>query len=160
MIPIGLSHYNSAFAPGKQCLVGGGGASPSMDQSESSISGSKIEFKKCPLDVMGPVLKQASVDNHITDRRSWQTEIGDGKYFAHECDALPVKTLWPEDMHTFAQRTILEVPEGWKLVVGFTTDSVHSILAQVNQNSHNKVKIAIQFEDGWNVDGWCVKRTL
>ena len=41
--------------------------------------------------------------------------------------------------------------------VGFTTDSVHSILAQVNQNSHNKVKIAIQFEDGWNVDGWCVR---
>ena len=69
-----------------------------MAQSESSISGSKIQFKQCPLDVMGPVLKQASVDNHITDRRSWQTEIGDGKYFAHECDALPVKTLWPEDM--------------------------------------------------------------
>ena len=62
-----------------------------------------------------------------------------------------------DSMHTFAPRTILEVPEGWELVVGFTTDSVNSILAQVNQNSHNKVKIAIQFEDGWNVDGWCVR---
>ena len=107
LIPIQLSHYNSAFAPGKQCQVGGGGASPSMDQSESSISGSQIEFKKCPLDVMGPVLKQASVDNHITDRRSWQTEIGDGKYFAHECDALPVKTLWPEDM--FVKGSIVSI---------------------------------------------------
>ena len=37
-----------------------------------------------------------------------------------------------DSMHTLAQRSILEVPEGWELVVGFTTDSVHSILAQVN----------------------------
>jgi hypothetical protein len=86
-----------------------------------------------------------------------KAEEGVPKIVLKAAEAEGCAQLELDSMHRFAQRTILEVPEGWELVVGFTTDSVHSILAQVNQNSHNQVKIAIQFEDGWNVDGWCVR---
>ena len=101
--------------------------------------------------------KKTCDDNVILERAPESAD--DDGFITCDCgaidNAIDLDLIFSE-MHSFVPRTVLKPPDRWNPITYESKYSSLDELKKINQQSAKNMRIAVQYESGWNFSGWVV----